>query len=54
MQPKTLRDQFAMKAMESLIIADSYRITERAKDIAESAFQFADAMLAEREKSQEE
>ena len=44
----TLRDYFAAKAMQGLLISSSeYGIEEQ--DCAKYAYQYADAMLAERE-----
>ena len=54
----SIRDYFAAKAMQSLIsMRESYQSAiESDKDcgvfISESAYDFADAMLAEREKKQ--
>jgi hypothetical protein len=44
----TLRDYFAAKAMQSLLVTDgTIRFGERAKE----AYEMADAMLAERDKT---
>ena len=47
----TLRDYFAAKAMQGLLISSSeYGIEEQ--DCAKYAYQYADAMLAERERGE--
>ena len=50
---ETLRDKFAAKAMQGIIAAWGRHDVEMPSEIAHDAFIFADAMLAEREKSME-
>jgi hypothetical protein len=45
----TLRDYFAAKAMQSVIIQDAYEY-ESAAELSHWAYEIADAMLEEREK----
>jgi hypothetical protein len=49
-QGMTLRDYFAAKAMQGLMSARNPILTKIA-DIAEGAYEIADAMLAERSKT---
>jgi hypothetical protein len=49
-QGMTLRDYFAAKAMQGLMSARNPILTKIA-DIAEGAYEMADAMLAERSKT---
>ena len=47
----TLRDYFAAKAMQAEISRHSYGIEDAARDVADAAYEYADAMLAAREVS---
>jgi hypothetical protein len=49
-QGMTLRDYFAAKAMQGMLSASNPILTKIA-DIAEGAYEIADAMLAERSKT---
>lgn len=46
----TLRDYFATKAMAAIVSTVPHLATVAPGDVAEEAYQFADAMLAERAK----
>jgi hypothetical protein len=46
----TVRDWFAAKAMAALIMTEGYASDEDGDFVARCAYEFADAMLAEREK----
>ena len=46
----TLRDYFAAKAMQSLIIATQENNSFLMGDLVRESFQYADAMIAERDK----
>jgi hypothetical protein len=45
----TLRDHFAGLAMQALIARTTYHIEDAPRDIAEEAYDYADAMLKARE-----
>lgn len=45
----TVRDYFAAKAMQAEISRQSYGIEDAARDVADAAYEYADAMLAARE-----
>jgi hypothetical protein len=45
----TLRDHFAGLAMQGLIARTTYHIEDAPRDIAEEAYDYADAMLKARE-----
>lgn len=45
----TLRDYFAAKAMQSILIGESWKASDRIP-MAKEAYELADAMLAERAK----
>jgi hypothetical protein len=47
---KTLRDEFAMRAMEALIASNDVGAGDRIEDIPEYAYQIADSMLLARGK----
>lgn len=46
----TLRDYFAAKAMQGIVSTVPHHSRVDPSDVAEEAYQFADAMLAERDK----
>ena len=46
----SLRDYFAAKAMQSLMLDREFLLRGNGRDVAGSAYEYADAMLAERAK----
>lgn len=56
MQPKSIRDEFAMAALSGMLMNNSIFLAYRVRNPDETAwwaYYFADAMLAEREKGKE-
>lgn len=45
----TLRDYFAAKAMQSVMVGDGYRVYSTPEDLAQLSYLMADAMLKQRE-----
>jgi hypothetical protein len=45
----TLRDYFAAKAMQSVMIGDGYRVYSTPEDLAQLSYLMADAMLKQRQ-----